>query len=421
MLEADVAVVGAGAAGLSLAHLLARRAPGERRVTVVLVEAPPGPLRPPPRTWCYWEAGPGPADAALTASWRRLRVHGPDGTAVECDIDPLRYKMLRSDDYECLVARDLERSPDVRRLEAAAESVEAVDGGAVVHARTAEGRPRQVRARWVFDSRPPARLPAGRTTLLQHFHGWFVHHDRPVFDPDVVDLMDFRTPQPAHGLSFAYVLPTGTGRALVEYTEFSAAVLDAPAYEKALRHYTGEVLRLRERDFAITATETGVIPMTDAPFARRTGPGVFRIGAAGGATRPSTGYTFAAVQRQTRAVAAALRAGRHPLPPPAHSARSRAMDAVLLRALDSGRVDGAAFFTRLFARVPPARLLRFLDGRTRLHEDLSIGLRTPVLPMLRSAAELPFLPRRPAPLPGAPRPPRPAPHTAGPPRSERNG
>ncbi len=72
------------------------------------------------------------------------------------------------------------------------------------------------------------------------------------------------------------------------------------------------------------------------------------------------------------------------------------MDAVLLRALDSGRVDGPALFARLFADVPMRRLLRFLDGRTGLFEDLSVGLRTPIGPMLRSAAELPRLPRRPS-------------------------
>lgn len=40
-------------------------------------------------------------------------------------------------------------------------------------------------------------------------------------------------------------------------------------------------------------------------------------------------------------------------------------------------------------------LLRFLDGDTRLHEDLAVGLHAPVGPMLRSALELPGLPRRP--------------------------
>ncbi|WP_371667287.1 lycopene cyclase family protein [Streptomyces sp. NBC_00289] len=397
MLEADVAIVGAGAAGLSLAHRLACPAPGTRRLSVLLVDAPPGPLRPPRRTWCFWERGRGRYDAALTAAWRHLRVHTPDGRMIEDDIAPLRYKMIRSDDFEDLIGHDLARSEEVQRLQATVETVEGITEGAHVHTRAVDGRPLTVRARWVFDSRPLGSLPAARTTLLQHFHGWFVHCDRPVFDPGTVELMDFRTPQPPRGLSFGYVLPTGGRQALVEYTEFSPEVLSRQGYEAALRHYTEDVLGLTGLE--VVGTETGVIPMTDAPFARQTAPSVFRIGAAGGATRPSTGYTFAAVQRQTRAVASALAAGRRPLPPPAHSARSRAMDAVMLRALDSGRVDGADFFARLFTQVPMERLLRFLDGRTRLHEDLSVGIRTPVLPMLRSAAELPYLPRRPFPGP----------------------
>ncbi|MET7685110.1 lycopene cyclase family protein [Streptomyces sp. NPDC005423] len=397
MLEADVAIVGAGAAGLTLAHRLSRPTPGRRRPSVLLLDAPPGPLRSPSRTWCFWESGRGRYDAAVTAAWHHLRVHTPRGRAIEDDIAPLRYKMLRSDDFEALIGHDLARSERVRRVEAAVETVEGVTGGAHVHARAAGGRPLVVRARWVFDSRPLGSLPAARTTLLQHFHGWFVRSERPVFDADTVELMDFRTPQPARGLSFGYVLPTGPRQALVEYTEFSREPLSRTGYEAALRHYTEDVLRLGDLD--VVSTETGVIPMTDAPFARQVAPSVFRIGAAGGATRPSTGYTFAAVQRQTEAVASALLSGRRPLPPPAHSARSRAMDAVMLRALDSGRVDGAAFFGRLFTRVPMERLLRFLDGRTGLVEDLSVGMHAPVLPMLRSAVELPRLPRRPFPRP----------------------
>ncbi|MFC5227867.1 lycopene cyclase family protein [Streptomyces fimbriatus] len=391
--EAEVVIVGAGAAGLSLAHRLARAVPGTRAPSAVLVDAPPGPLRPPRRTWCFWESGGGRFDAALTAAWRHLRVRPPSGAAVEGDIAPLRYKMIRSDDFEHLVAHDLAGSTAVRRLEATVETVEDVHGGARVHLRDTDGRPSVLRARWVFDSRPPGSLPAARTTLLQHFHGWFVRTARPVFDPLTAELMDFRTPQPARGLSFGYLLPVSRREALVEYTEFSPRPLSASGYETAVRQYAEEVLRLGE--FQVLSTETGVIPMTDAPMPRQVGESVFRIGAAGGATRPSTGYTFAGIQRQTRAVAAALRQGRRPVPPPAHPARSRAMDAVLLRALDSGRADGPALLCRLFSRVPMRRLLLFLDGRTRLHEDLAVGLSTPVGPMLRSALELPRLPRRP--------------------------
>ncbi|MEV4876270.1 lycopene cyclase family protein [Streptomyces cyaneofuscatus] len=398
MTDADVVVVGAGAAGLSLAYHLC--APGGAvPLSVVLVDAPPGPLRPPPRTWCYWEPPGGAYDGALAASWPRLRVRAADGAATVTDPSPYRYKMLRSDAFEALVGRRLSGAASFRRIEATVTAVrDAPDGGGEV---LGHGGRVLVRGRRVFDSRPPRRLPPARTTLLQHFMGWFVRTERPSFDPGTADLMDFRTPQPPRGLSFGYVLPLDPHTALVEYTEFSPAPLSTEDYLRALRHYTQEVLKLGE--FRVTAQERGVIPMTDGHFPRRDGRSVHRIGTAGGATRPSTGYTFAAVQRQSRSVADRLRAGRGVRVPAPYGARPRAMDAVMLRALDSGRVDGSDFFTRLFRDVPGERLLRFLDGSSHLHEDLLIGLRTPVAPMLRTVLELPFRTRHePSPPPPPP-------------------
>ncbi|MER5490893.1 lycopene cyclase family protein [Streptomyces sp. NPDC002454] len=397
MSDADVVIVGAGAAGLSLAHRLCALGPRERPA-VVLVEAPPGPRRPGERTWCYWEEPGGPYDAWLTAAWDRVRVRGADGTSTTGRTAPLRYKMLRSREFSAAVGARIAATAGVRRLTATVDRIADLPPGrapgAEVHGTRADGSPLRLRARWVFDSRPPSAPPPARTVLLQHFRGWFVRTRRPVFRPDTVDLMDFRTPQPAHGLSFGYVLPTGARTALVEYTEFSRRVLPGADYDRALGHYLEEVLAAGP--YETTGVEHGVIPMADSRPAPRAGAAVFRIGAAGGAVRPATGYAFAGIQRQTRAVAALLRAGRTPLPPPAHRARSLAMDAVLLRALDTGRIDGADFFARLFRTVPTPTLLRFLDGATRPVEDLALGLRTPVLPMLRTALELPLLRRSPS-------------------------
>ncbi|WP_327267562.1 lycopene cyclase family protein [Streptomyces sp. NBC_01218] len=389
---ADVVIVGAGAAGLSLAYRLC--APGARvPLSVLLIDAPPGPLRPPPRTWCFWEPPGGEFDAALTASWQRLRVRAADGAATVTVPAPLRYKMLRSDAFTGLVDQRLDASAGFRRAELTVLAVrDAAGGGGEVVGRDAGGRRTVVTGRYVFDSRPPGRPPAARTTLLQHFTGWFVRTERPVFEPDTADLMDFRTPQPRHGLSFAYVLPLDARSALVEYTEFSRTPLEPAAYARALHHHLDTVLGASP--YRVSATEHGVIPMTDGRFPPRAGRSVFRIGTAGGATRPSTGYTFSAVQRQSRSVAAALRAGGEPGTRSPYRARSLAMDAVMLRALDTGRVDGAAFFTGLFRSVPPARLLRFLDGSAPLREEVLVGLRTPVGPMLRTVAELPFRARR---------------------------
>jgi len=386
--ETEIAIIGAGAAGLSLAYRLAAL---PRPPEVVLVDAPPGPLRPPARTWCFWEEPGGPYDTALTARWERLRVRGPDGAAVVRSAAPLEYKMLRSASFEELVARRLDRCPQVRRTQAAVREVRPLPGGAEVRGTGPDGEPLKLRARWVYDSRPPRALPAARTTLLQHFLGWFVRTEEAVFEPGVADLMDFDCPQPARGLAFVYLLPLSASEALVEYTVFSRAPLPQEAYEEALR---GHLTRRHGRAaYAVAGVERGVIPMTDGRFPRRLGEAVFAIGTAGGATRPATGYTFAAVQRQARAVAEAYAAGRAPVPPAAYPARAGLMDAVLLRGLDTGRVDGPRALTGLFRSVPTERLLRFLDGATGLREDLAIGLRMPVPPMLRTLVELPLLRR----------------------------
>lgn len=370
MQRAEVVVVGAGAAGLGLAvRLAAQGTPG-----VVLVEAPPGPRAAPERTWCSWQRGPVVWDGAVSTRWDRVAVHSPDGDERWYPLAPYRYEMVRSADYarwgETLLG-------DVERRTATVTDVQDGEQHAVVR-----GDGLELRARWVFDTRPAAPSRPGRTTLLQHFRGWFVRTGTAVFDPGVAGLMDFRVPQPAGGVAFGYLLPTSASEALVEYTEFTRTALDDAQYDAALRHYTGGVLGLPP--FEVTAVEQGAIPMTDAPFPRRLGRRVFRLGAAGGATRPSTGYTFSAAQRQAAAVAAALRDGRDPCPPPAYPTRHLRMDALLLRAVDSGRLDGARFLAELFARHPVGRVLRFLDGESSPREELAVMASAPPGPMLRT-------------------------------------
>ncbi|MFF5565748.1 lycopene cyclase family protein [Streptomyces sp. NPDC012623] len=389
------AVVGAGAAGLSLAHWLARGG-GPGTPAVALIEPAAADGAGAPRTWCWWEPPGGPYDAVVHRSWEQVRVYGRDGSRYDIALGGLRYKMLRSADLAALVARDVADTPGLRRITGAVTAIRDGRGAAELDVDTPRGSLR-LHADWVFDSRPSRLLPDARTTLFQHFRGWFVRSEAPAFDPSAAVLMDFRVPQPQRGAAFGYLLPLSEHEALVEYTGFSRAPLTGRQYDAALTHYTGQVLGLGtpRTGFEVTGTEQGVIPMTDARFERRAGERVFRIGTSGGATRPSTGYTFATIQRQSRAVADALLAGREPLPPRPHRARHLAMDAALLRALDTGRVGGAAFFEQLFGRNPAGRLLRFLDGCSSLREEIAVGLLSPVLPMALSCLELPLRRRRP--------------------------
>lgn len=383
MADYDVVIIGAGAAGLTLAHHMGQvNERRDRPLRAVLVEAPPGPHTPPPRTWCFWEPEGGLWDPLLTARWSDLTFIGLDGTEYRSSADPYVYKMLRSTDVDAHVRATADEHLEQREL--FVDDVEDGPEHATVFAEAPHGGREHLTARWVFDSRPAAPATTGRTHLLQHFRGWFVRASTELFDPAAAILMDMRPPQPRHGVAFGYALPLSRREALVEYTEFGRAALTTAEYERALKDYCD---RVGMADVEVVSAEQGVIPMTDARFTTRTGKRLFRVGTAGGATRPSTGYTFSGVRRQATAIAEALAVGRVPVPPVPHRPRHLAMDAIMLRALDSGRVSGADFFTRLFAGNRLGDVLAFLDGDSRLPRELAMGLTTPVAAMSLSTAD----------------------------------
>ncbi|MFC0007705.1 lycopene cyclase family protein [Micromonospora siamensis] len=372
----DLALVGGGGAGSLVLAALDRHDLRGLRIAVLDPVRKSGQ----DRTWAFWGRPGTDLDPMLSASWSRVDVVTAAGRQV-LPLAPLRYAMLRSAPVYARAAEAAERL-GATRFDAAVGGL--ADDGSGVTVRDTDGRA-LLRAGWVLDSRPRPPVRPGLTSWLQHFRGWWVESDRPLFDPDRAVLMDFRTPQPARGVSFGYVLPVSDRYALVEYTEFSPALLDDAGYDAGLRGYLA-LLGLDPAQLRVREVEDGVIPMTDAPFPRRPSPRVVRLGTAGGATRPSTGFTFSAMHRQAGEVAAALAAGRPPVPRPAYPGRHRWMDAVALRALDRGRVGGPEFFQRLFDRNPAERVLRFLDGATSPAEDLAVMRSSPLLPMTSAVA-----------------------------------
>jgi lycopene beta-cyclase len=378
----DVALLGGGGAGLTL--LLAIEREARRRglpfPSIALVD--PVHRSGPDRTWCWWQAaGAQGLTPLLHRSWNQLVVFDQNGRPAHLRLGDLRYVMLRSEDLYDEAGRAAERM-GVRRILAAASELRESDDGVLIDAGA-----EQLCAQWVFDSRPgpPQRSPL--TSLLQHFRGWTVRLRQPLLDPDMPTLMDFRVPQPGHGVAFGYCLPLAPDRGLVEYTEFGSRRLTSAGYDEALRSYLRQRWGLSDQGYAIEAVEDGVIPMTDAAYQVRAGERIFRIGTAGGATRGSTGYTMAAVQRQTEVAARRLFDGVAPVPPRAYPSRHRWMDAVLLRALDRQLVSGPDLFFRLFSAVPPARLVRFLDGLSSPADELIVMRSAPARAMIRATAE----------------------------------
>lgn len=358
--EYDIAILGGGLAGLSLAVRLA--APGFRHLRVLVAEERTDYAR--DRTWCAWRLGPHPFDAAVTHRWRRWAVSGPGGR-VERMASGVQYERIPADRFHAVALEKV----------AAAPNIELRQGVRAVPAEDAEGVSLGLaggeRARLAFDTRPPPGL--GRHGLAQRFLGQEVRVERPIFDPECLVLMDL---VPAtEGVHFTYVLPMSATCALVEDTWFAPPGAVLPDHRGALRAW---LQAQGAGQHQVLFEESGCLPM-DPCFRPVRGRRLVPLGGAAGAHRPATGYAFAAIQKQCdevcRHIPDALAAGQAPHAR-RRSAAVRGMDRMWLALL--ARRPGLAprLFAGLFEHCPASRLVRFLGDRPRAGDLAAVALAT---------------------------------------------
>lgn len=371
----DYLIAGGGAAGLSLAYHISQE-PRLAGKTVLLVE--PDTKDQNDRTWSFWTAEPHPFEAVVAHEWHQIAFRSP-GFEQVIDLAPYRYQTIRGLDFYEFVRRALAANPCFTLRRGTIDALEDTPAG--VQARGSAGT---FRARYAFDSRPPdlKKNPAKHRYLLQHFVGWEVETTADVFDPKVVEFMDFRGPQ-HHEARFIYVLPFGRRRALVEYTLFSGQPLPKTEYETHIVDYLRDMLGLTADQYRVVTEETGAIPMTDHPLPPRAGAHIINLGTRGGRAKPSTGYAFKRIQAHSARLVAALAATGHP---PADATgdqwQFRLFDTLLLDIMQRQGEITRDIFRQLFNRNSVQRIFQFLDEQTTWADNLRV---------MNSVAPGPFL------------------------------
>lgn len=375
----DIIIAGAGAAGLSLAwHLTHSAALRHKRILLLDRDS----KTENDRTWGYWAKDPQPFDAY--ASWQFLQAEFISQYYTGYfSLAPYCYRVLEGKNFYRAVKQWLQQFPNVYWVQASIAGIEDMETGAQVYTDggTFEGS-------LVFNScfleEALKKAAAKSINLKQHFKGWVIETPEPAFDPERLRLFDYRTPQQGC-LRFFYLIPHHEQRALVEYTLFSGTLLKPEAYEQALRQYIREVLQLKE--YKVVEEEWGVIPMTTFSFPQKQGRHIINLGSAGGASKPSTGYTFRRIQQQCLTIIQQLEEGRAPVPLSA-PLRHRLYDAMMLNILDKKGSSGEQVFARLFKKNPVPRLLRFLDEETGPGEELQLMQTVDTSLFLRSLLNL---------------------------------
>lgn len=373
----DYIIAGGGCAGLSLAYYMVHSSLKSQRILLLDREW----KAQNDKTWCFWATSEQlpPFTSARVSAWQKMEFWGKSGTCHRQDISPLHYVHVRSLDFYQEVQQSLSKAQDVTFLPTSVKEIwnEEVGARVVTDAGT-------FTCRYAFSSLPVPTQPTARTlTLKQHFLGWFIKTESPTFDAKTVRLMDFRLPQEEQ-VRFAYLLPFSAHEALVEFTVFSPDLLPTGEYESALRRYVEEVLGLEEKSYELSAQEFGVIPMTNQSFSRYEGKHIVRIGTAGGMTKASTGYTFLRIQADAKATVEALETNGNPHYKLDRKGRFAFYDSLLLYLIQHEGGKVSHIFNQLFSQQDFRKVLRFLDERTNLWEELGILLRLPWGPFLRA-------------------------------------
>lgn len=380
----DFIFAGGGLAGLSLACQIARSPLRGQSMLIVDQDT----KQRDDRTFSYWSTQPGPFDQAIYRTWNRLAFHTP-GFSCSTPLGSYRYHMIRGIDLYRAAHQELAACPNVEFLCGRARSLEDTPQGAILTV-DSSAEDQVFSGRWAFDSRP--RL-AEQTHDPAHYHplnlvfiGWDVEAGFDAFDPQTPILMDFRTRQD-DDVRFFYLLPFSERQALVEFTLFTTKKIGAEDGQAALRHYLSATLGLiMDENCQVKVREEDSLLIVDQPFPRMQGSHILAIGLRGGLMKPTSGYAFTRIQRDSIAIVNSLLTDGHPFNLPDTPPLYTQLDAFTLEAFTKypGHIPGT--FAGLFRKNPVERILRFLDGDTSLDEIQSLMVAMPPGLILRVLA-----------------------------------
>jgi lycopene beta-cyclase len=299
--------------------------------------------------------------------------------------NPFEYKMIQGEDFYNYVISYAKGFENVHWTESTIHSLENQDNQVFV-----EWDGGSAHGKNVFSSVLPqeklftiSQSNLGNPFLWQHFKGWLIQFDEPVFNDMEARLMDFNVNQ-HQATAFMYQLPINDRKALVEYTLFSKNILSVTEYETEIKSYLNS--NYPNKNYQILHQEMGAIPMTSQIFAKNEG-NIFVIGTLGNAVKASTGYAFQFIQKQVKQIINQSEKGLT-IDTHVHNTRHSFYDAVLLHILDNKLMEGSEIFKRIFEKNSAPTIFKFLSNTSTIWEDIRIMRSLPTSIFLPAAIKV---------------------------------
>jgi len=370
----DYIIIGAGASGLLLANAMLNDSFFDQK-KVLLLDKEPKSIN--DRTWCFWEKGTGQFEEIIYKKWNSIHFQGKD-VLNKTGIAPYSYKMIRSIDFYNHYLTKVKASTNITFTQEAMLGFSETEKEVTV--KTAKNT---YSGKYLFNSLFNYRMATQQKkypVLQQHFVGWIIKADNPIFNAEEVTYMDFSIPQKGN-TRFMYVLPYSNDIALIEYTLFSEQLLPKEEYEEAIKDYI--LKRFLCDTYEIIEKESGSIPMTAYDFRKHHTNRVRYIGTPGGWAKPSTGYTFMSTAKKIPKLLKFIKQGK-PLKKLNLKGKFWFYDMLFLDVLYNDNANGHILFESIFKSLKPQKVFKFLDEKTNISEDLAYINSCPKAPFIKA-------------------------------------
>ena len=358
----DYIIIGSGLAGLQLALSLSRDECFQNKKIALLDKSSKTEND---KTWCFWEQGEGKWESIIHKSWSAGEVI-TSNKQIDFQLEPYRYKMIRSIDFYNYVLAELNKISTVEFIHEEVIATEEKENAVTV------STPSQTyEAAHVFDSRIPEEYFSNQQdyiNIFQHFKGWMIETEEPVFSPDKFTMMDYRLKW-KNSTSFTYVLPISPTKTFVEYTFFTPFITDETVYDEQLKTYIEKYLQLNQ--YKITGTEKGIIPMTNFPFHKYHSNRITKIGTAGGWVKASTGYSFKHTEKKIERLLKNIKENKV-FHLDLYNAKFQYFDKIFLKVLEEENEKGEWIFENFYEKNSIQQVFQYLDEETTMAEDLKI-------------------------------------------------
>ena len=327
------------------------------------------------RTISFWEEGKGDWDGITCGSWNNA-IFISDEFESSFKLNPYTYKTIRGLDFYNYFKNEFGDKNNFKIIKDKVIKIKSDNSFSYVKTLNTEyWAPR------VFTSIPNLKYKKQTSipVLQQHFIGWFVKSENPIFDPKKLIFMDFNLPQKGN-TRFMYILPFDKNFALVEYTLFSKNKLKKNEYEDNIRKY----LKAKNAGkFKVIEKEAGSIPMTGYDFSKHNKSTLLHIGTSGGWTKASTGFTFKKSTNKIENLILYLKQNK-PLDKFENKTKFDFYDLLFLDVLYHHNEKGKSLFSGMFKKNKPQRIFRFLDEKSSFSEDVFLMLSFPIGKFLKA-------------------------------------